>query len=330
MSQDLDSSNFAKTSRVDCLNSDFGVPSSAIRDGTRKRSPDRRGLLRLSSQHKSGCPLSSEATTLSSSRDILASRHKIDRGRFYRGATPSFGCNPSECLNAPSTIIPDNDLYRDILLPSSSDDKVKTECIDDLPLSPTTTPSIPYVSDVNDLIDCPLHRRLVKPTVYLRNPWSTRSDSKPDLFLDGSAANRSDPVVTPAISCSKEISAAVTPSKFSDSLYSTAICFPCEHTPVQHPLNVIGALGLYSPPPHLKFCQISNRYSISNSVKAAEKAAPFSPSASPHYALVTNATVVPKNHSTLTAQALAAVSSCLLPTVDFSLGWVMGRGASRH
>jgi hypothetical protein len=103
-------------------------------------------------------PPSSEATTLSSSRDILASRHKKDRGGFYRGVTPSFGCNPSECLNAPSTTIHDNDLYRDILLPSSSADKVKTECIDDLPSSYTTTPSIPYVSDINYLIYCPLHR----------------------------------------------------------------------------------------------------------------------------------------------------------------------------
>ena len=158
------------------------MPKFRLRASPLRRSPDRRGLLRMASKQKSGWPLSSKATTLSSSRDILASRHKKDRGRFSRGATPSFGCNPSECFTSPSTTIPDNDLYRDILLPSSSAEKFKTECIDALPSSSTTTPSLPCVSDVNDLIYCPFHRRLVKPTVYLRNPWSTRSASKPEYF----------------------------------------------------------------------------------------------------------------------------------------------------
>ena len=43
-SRDLNSINFANQSRVDRILSDFGVPSTTMRGGIRKRYPDRRGL----------------------------------------------------------------------------------------------------------------------------------------------------------------------------------------------------------------------------------------------------------------------------------------------
>ena len=329
-SQGVNSSNFANKSRAHRLRSDFSILPSAIRGGIRKSSPDRRGLLRLASQHKSACPLASKATTIPSSRDILASRHKKRSNQLFRGATAPLPCDPPGCPDAPPTTVTDSDLYHDVLLPSPSADKVKTEPIDALPLSPPTAPSITNNIDVNDLIYCPFHRRLVTPTVYLRKPWPTRSASNPDLPLAGPTASRSDLVVTPTLSSSKEFSVPVAPFKFSGSLYPASSCFPCVRLPVQHTRTVLGAPGLYSPPQHLKFCQISNRCGISDHAKAAGKAAIFSPSASTHSALVANAAVLPENHSILTAHASAAVSSCPPHPVDLSLGWVMDSGASRH
>jgi len=50
---------YVEKPRVDRIKSDFGIPAAALHGGIRKRSPDRRGLLRLAFHHMLSCRLPS-------------------------------------------------------------------------------------------------------------------------------------------------------------------------------------------------------------------------------------------------------------------------------
>jgi hypothetical protein len=172
---------------------------------------------------------------LPSFHDLLASRYTKGPSKPFCNTAPPVVSDPSECLTAPPTDSTDNDLCRNFLLSSITENKVKPKPIDDTPSSPPTPPAVSGDSDINALIYCPFHRRLVGPTRHLKNPWSTWNDSNPESNLAGSAANCFTPVVTLEFSSSKEILVDAASFKFSAPLYSSAAFFPRVHALVHQP-----------------------------------------------------------------------------------------------
>ena len=324
--------NYAKKPRVISSKSDFGIPAATLRGGVRKRSPDRRGLLRVAVQHMIHCPSSVKSESLATFRDLLAARHKKPRGSRSPSTPPI--PKPEPLIDTglpPTTDIPTN-LYDDISLADAKDSDNQHH-IDDFSLS-SSSPSPSHPPDITDLIYCPFHRRLVKPGVYLRNPWARpkAADPEPDSILVGPTGSHLEPIDTHHISSSIEIPDDAADFKFSAPLYSLASCSTSVRTTVRTPFSDRRAPELQTTPLTLKFCQSSHPYLISRPAEAAVKAAPFSPSADPPSALVDDATVLYSVSTPHSPPDLAAAAAAPSPSqaMDLSQGWVMDSGASRH
>jgi hypothetical protein len=97
-----------------------------------------------------------------------------------------------------------NDLYHDII----SDDRVVLYHAEG---SPSPSPPLPPISNdsyIEDMIYCPFHCRLVNPRIYLQNPWSVQTNSKPDINLDNHGIARFDIVAILPIDNALEIPVA--------------------------------------------------------------------------------------------------------------------------
>ncbi len=118
-------------------------------------------------------------------------------------------------------------------------------------------------------------------------------DSKPDINLDNPAIAHSNIVANFAIDSALEIPVAAEIFQLSAPFYSAEARLSCVRTRVHPPRTATDSLRLDRSPQHLKFGQSIDIYAFHNPAKAAGKAAIFSTSAHPSFALVANATIFP-------------------------------------
>jgi len=141
---------FAENPRVNRIKSDLGIPDATLRGGIRKRSLDRRDLLRLAFHHMLSCTSSVKADSVVTFRDLLAARHKKSSSPKSSSKPSTTSFEPLIRSNLPPTTGTTTDLYDAIFLPKAKAPDTPHRCTGSP--SSSTPPSSSRNSDINALI----------------------------------------------------------------------------------------------------------------------------------------------------------------------------------